>query len=238
MLRKTSSPMIGKLSELLVSGHRLMDTTGSPRGPFDTKMQSPRGLKNYDLSSVGLKIVAALDNNNNSNNKTCDVLPKHAVCTSNLNRSRPIQIQSAKNTNGFQMDYDMNEIDMESLEEDEEYTYVTCHVPNKTFTKVYYDDGEVRRQQRYNNNVVGVVRRSEPEPLFPTSNFLNSCHLCGKSLHGKDIYMYRGEKGFCSTECRSSQIMMDERKERCGSEELSSSPYTRGQIFSTGILAV
>ncbi|CAI8610958.1 unnamed protein product [Vicia faba] len=201
MLRKRPSPMIGKLSELLVSGHRLMDTTGSPRGPFDTKMQSPRGLKNYDLSST----------NPNS---------------------------SAKNTNGFQMDYDMNEIDMESLEEDEEYTYVTCHVPNKTFTKVYYDDGEVRRQQRYNNNVVGVVRRSEPEPLFPTSNFLNSCHLCGKSLHGKDIYMYRGEKGFCSTECRSSQIMMDERKERCGSEELSSSPYTRGQIFSTGILAV
>ncbi|CAL5199166.1 unnamed protein product [Lathyrus oleraceus] len=235
MLRKRPSPMIGKLSELLVSGHRIMDTTGSPRGPLDTKMQSssPRGLKNYDLSSVGLKIVAALD----SSNKTCEVLPKHAVCTSNLNRSRPIQIQSAKNANGFQMDYS-------SMEEDEEYTYVTCHVPNKTFTKVYYD-GEVRRQQGHNNNNdVGVVRRSEPEPepepLFPTSNFLNSCHLCGKNLHGKDIYMYRGEKGFCSTECRSSQIMMDERKERCGSEavELSSSPYTRGQIFSTGILAV
>ncbi|XP_058729760.1 FCS-Like Zinc finger 14-like [Vicia villosa] len=243
MLRKRPSPMIGKLSELLVSGHRLMDPTGSPRGPLDPKMQqSPRGLKNYDLSSVGLKIVAALDNN-----KTCDVLPKHAVCTSNLNRSRPIQIQSAKNSNGFQLDYsnmnDGNEIDMENLEEleDEEFTYVTCHVPNKTFTKVYYD-GEVRKQQgcNNNNNVVGVVRSSEPEPLFPTSNFLNSCHLCGKNLHGKDIYMYRGEKGFCSTECRSSQIMMDERKERCGSEavELSNSPYTRGQIFSTGILAV
>jgi hypothetical protein len=53
----------------------------------------------------------------------------------------------------------------------------------------------------------------------------------------------RGEKGFCSTECRSSQIMMDERKERCGSEatrsvELSSSPYTMDQIFSNGILAI
>ncbi|CAK8563960.1 unnamed protein product [Lathyrus sativus] len=229
MLRKRPSPMIGKLSELLVSGHRIMDTTGSPRGPLDTKMPpSPRGLKNYDLSSVGLKIVAALDNN-----KTCDVLPKHAVCTSNLNRSRPIQIQSVKSPDGLQMDYS-------SMEEDEEYTYVTCHVPNKTFTKVYYD-GEVRRQQGYNNNNNNVVvRTSEPEPLFPTPNFLNSCHLCGKNLHGKDIYMYRGEKGFCSTECRSSQIMMDERKERCGSEavELSSSPYTRGQIFSTGILAV
>jgi hypothetical protein len=251
MLRKRPSPMIGKLSEILVSGGRMMDT-GSPRGPLDRKMQSsPRGLKNYDLGSVGLKIVAALDTN-----KPCEVLPKHAVCTSNLNRSRPIQIQSVKSPNGFQMDYsNMNEIDMESLEE--EYTYVTCHVPNKTFTKVYYDgcESDVRRQQgcnynNNNNNNVGVLRRSsppqiliEPEPLFPTSNFLNSCNLCGKNLHGKDIYMYRGEKGFCSTECRSSQIMMDERKERCGSEatrsvELSSSPYTMDQIFSNGILAI
>jgi hypothetical protein len=106
-----------------------------------------------------------------------------------------------KSPNGFQMDYsNMNEIDMESLEE--EYTYVTCHVPNKTFTKVYYDgcESDVRRQQgcNNNNNNVGVLRRSsppqiliEPEPLFPTSNFLNSCNLCGKNLHGKDIYMYR-----------------------------------------------
>lgn len=236
--------MIGKISELLVSGGRIMDTTGSPRGPLDTKMQSPRGLKNYhDLGGVGLKIVVALDNN-----KSCEVgreiLPKHAVCTSNLNRS-------VKNPNGFHKDYSsLNEIDMGSLEE---YTYVTCHVPNKTFTKVYYDGGEgdVRIQHDYNfNNNVGVLRRSsqpqiliEPEPLFPTSNFLKSCHLCGKELQGKDIYMYRGEKGFCSTECRSNQIMMDERKERCGSEasrsgELSSSPYTMDQIFSTGILAI
>lgn len=48
---------------------------------------------------------------------------------------------------------------------------------------------------------------------------------------------------FCSTECRSSQIMKDEKKERCrsearsGTETVSESPYNRG-IFSTGILAI
>ncbi|KAJ1418793.1 Zf-FLZ domain [Sesbania bispinosa] len=237
--------MIGKLSELLVSGGRAVDTTGSPRSPLDMKMQSPRGLKSYDLGGVGLKIVVALD-------KPCEVgrevLPKHAVCTSNLNRSGPIPVQCVKSPNGLQ-----NEIDVGSLEE---YTYVTCHVPNKTFTKVYYDGGEgdvTRHGYNYNNynTNVGVLRRTPPqtliesEPSFPTSNFLNSCHLCGKKLHGKDIYMYRGEKAFCSPECRSSQIMMDERKERCRSEasrsvELSSSPYTtrEEQIFSTGILAL
>lgn len=48
------------------------------------------------------------------------------------------------------MDYsNLNEFDMEFLEED--YSYVTCHVPiaNKTFIRVYYDSGEgdVRSQQ-------------------------------------------------------------------------------------------
>ncbi|RDX65992.1 Protein MARD1 [Mucuna pruriens] len=232
MLGKRPRPMIGKLSELLVSRGRavaLLDSAGSPRGPLDMKMQSPRGLKNYDLGGVGLGIVVALDKSNESGR---EVLPKHAVCTSNLNRSGPIPVHYAKNP---------DEIDVE------EYTYVTCHVPNKTFTKVYYDGGEgdIRRHGYYNNNV-GVLRRTTPQPLiepessYPTSNFLSSCHLCGKKLHGKDIYMYRGEKAFCSPECRSSQIMMDERKERCRSEavELSSSPYTREHIFSTGILAL
>ncbi|XP_059280703.1 FCS-Like Zinc finger 15 [Lycium ferocissimum] len=41
--------------------------------------------------------------------------------------------------------------------------------------------------------------------------FLDSCFLCKKKLlPGKDIYMYKGEWGFCSVECRCRQIFMDE----------------------------
>ncbi|ESW26554.1 hypothetical protein PHAVU_003G129000 [Phaseolus vulgaris] len=239
MLGKRPRPMIGKLSELLVSRGRpvtLPDAaaaapTASPRGPLGIMMQSPRGLKNYHLGGVGLGIVVALDKS--SNDLTHEVLPKHAVCTSNLK---------------IQDEFDV-----------EEYTYVTRHVPNKTLTKVYYNgaEGEIQRHDYHysntnnntNTNNLGVFRRTAPQPLFesepsyPTSNFLSSCNLCGKKLHGKDIYMYRGEKAFCSPECRSNQIMMDERKERCRSEasrsvEMSSSPYTREHIFSTGILVL
>ncbi|KAI4335182.1 hypothetical protein L6164_013852 [Bauhinia variegata] len=237
MSAKRPRQMIGKLSELLISG------AGSPRSPLDlnSKMQSPRGLKNYDLGGVGLGIVAALD-------KSCEsgreILPKYAVCSSNLNRSGPIPVHSIKNPDGFQKG--VNEIDVGSLED---YTYVTYHVPEKAITKVYYDGGEVVGCRHVNNkNSNFSVQTRIPENLheespFLTSDFLSSCHLCRKKLHGKDIYMYRGEKAFCSPECRSSQIMMDERKEQCRSEasrsvELSSSPYTRDQIFSTGILAL
>lgn len=41
--------------------------------------------------------------------------------------------------------------------------------------------------------------------------FLDNCFLCKQRLlPGKDIYMYNGDKAFCSVECRYRQIFMDE----------------------------
>ncbi|XP_059432762.1 FCS-Like Zinc finger 13-like [Corylus avellana] len=242
--------MIGKLSQLLVSGNRtgVLDVaTMSPRSPLDLKMQSPRGLKKYDLGGVGLGIVAALEKSSDGGR---EVLAKYAVCSCNLiNRSNPVPVNSGKNCgrlNGFLED-------LEEGENSENYTYVTCRGPSKSFTRVYYDEGENGRTGHERHGVdrcnnMGVLQDSRPRyedsfSAYPTSDFLSSCNLCRKKLQGKDIYMYRGEKAFCSTECRSRQIMMDERKEQCRSEaprsaDVSSSPYTRGQIFSPGILAI
>lgn len=199
MLGKKPQPLIGKISELLVSGGRaavLFDALGSPRSPFDMmnlKMQSPKGLKSYDLGGVGLGIVVALDKSSSEE--------QGHVCTSNSNRSVPIPVT---NQRGFQKG--VNEIPAGSSED---YTFVTYHVPNnKTITKVYYDGGEggilthgyYNINNNNNNNVgVGGVRRIPPtqtlieedEQSYPTSDFLSSCHLCRKNLDGKDIYMYR-----------------------------------------------
>ncbi|GAV76245.1 DUF581 domain-containing protein [Cephalotus follicularis] len=243
MLGKGPRPMIGKLSELFVSGYRagILDVATSPRSPLDYKIQSPRGLKSYDVGGVGLGIVAALEKSSNGGH---EILAKYAICTSNLNRSNPIPVNSGKNCDGARGA--VEELGMDSLED---YTYVTCHGHNKSITKVYYDGGDRKGSEHVRSKFdIGVVEESparfmEDFLAYPTSDFLNSCHLCMRKLHGKDIYMYRGEKAFCSTECRSSQIMMDECKERCRSEtsrsaDFSSSPYSRDQIFSTGILAV
>ncbi|GAB4841928.1 hypothetical protein Ancab_011885 [Ancistrocladus abbreviatus] len=41
--------------------------------------------------------------------------------------------------------------------------------------------------------------------------FLKSCSLCNKPLKPDgDVYMYRGDQVFCSTECRSWQIVLDD----------------------------
>ncbi|CAH9067408.1 unnamed protein product [Cuscuta epithymum] len=49
-----------------------------------------------------------------------------------------------------------------------------------------------------------------------SAHFLTACSLCKRRLiPGRDIYMYRGDTGFCSQECREQQIKRDERKEKC-----------------------
>ncbi|GJM98730.1 hypothetical protein PR202_ga15762 [Eleusine coracana subsp. coracana] len=45
--------------------------------------------------------------------------------------------------------------------------------------------------------------------------FLRTCTRCRRELSpDKDVYMYRGDEGFCSEECRRQQILRDEARER------------------------
>ncbi|KAG0476435.1 hypothetical protein HPP92_012845 [Vanilla planifolia] len=88
------------------------------------------------------------------------------------------------------------------------------------------------------------TRSAEIAGGFPV-DFLSCCYLCGKKLHGRDIYMYRGEKGFCSMECRYQHIVTEEYMEKCGSDilrpaEISSSSISGencGRLFFTGVTA-
>lgn len=232
MLGKTSKPVIKILTGSLVSGHRAdqVEVYKSPRSETESKTQSPRGLKSYDFGGVGLGIVAALE-------KSGSVAPNTALFSRRLNRSNPIPVNSwLRNGRG-----------------PEEMEMQTCHGPNKASTKMYFDGveggrkGDDRTPFRIQNGCVfhiSPARSSGELAGFPPSDFLSSCNLCHKKLHGKDIYMYRGEKAFCSTECRYRQMVMDERTEKCSSEasrpaEVAGSPYyTNGQIFTTGILAI
>ncbi|XP_051128399.1 FCS-Like Zinc finger 15-like [Andrographis paniculata] len=51
----------------------------------------------------------------------------------------------------------------------------------------------------------------------PLPSFLDNCFLCNlKLLPGTDIYMYKGDRAFCSEECRCRQILMDEEDAKSG----------------------
>ncbi|KAF8695359.1 hypothetical protein HU200_037589 [Digitaria exilis] len=48
----------------------------------------------------------------------------------------------------------------------------------------------------------------------PCGSFLRACSLCRRELSpDKDVYMYRGDQGFCSEECRWQQMLNDEARE-------------------------
>ncbi|OIW04541.1 hypothetical protein TanjilG_13923 [Lupinus angustifolius] len=58
--------------------------------------------------------------------------------------------------------------------------------------------------------------------------FLKTCNLCNKQLSpDKDIYMYRGDEGFCSVECRNRQIVLDDMRELESSTKQMVACYNR-----------
>ncbi|KAL4386792.1 hypothetical protein GQ457_09G023870 [Hibiscus cannabinus] len=82
----------------------------------------------------------------------------------------------------------------------------------------------VLENQKSGKNIISkkAMFSSSSQLNHPTSppSFLQHCFLCKqKLLPGKDIYMYKGDRGFCSVECRCRQIFMDEeetlKKENC-----------------------
>ncbi|XP_078444411.1 uncharacterized protein LOC144713637 isoform X2 [Wolffia australiana] len=59
--------------------------------------------------------------------------------------------------------------------------------------------------------------RATPRSRAPVNvHFLSACDLCTQKLHGADIYIYRGEKAFCSAECRWHHMVAEQLQEhRC-----------------------
>lgn len=176
MLGLKSKMAVGILTGSLVSGSRarVEDFATSPTSVIDAKIHSPRGLKNYDVGGVGLGIVAALGED--SANKT--------VCSRNSSKSNPIPV---KNCSRIRREFE--EMEMETMED---YTIVICHDPNKPCTRVYCngmrgDDSIPNRPSVFH---LPPTRKSGDVMGFLDSDFLDSCHLCNKILHGKDVYMY------------------------------------------------
>ncbi|KAK4747267.1 hypothetical protein SAY87_026304 [Trapa incisa] len=86
------------------------------------------------------------------------------------------------------------------MELSEGYTCITYHGPNARTTHIFD-----------NCIVEGYFTLQEPDnPKAEASSFLSFCYTCKKSLQqSKDIYIYRGEKSFCSQGCRHHEMEMD-----------------------------
>ncbi|CAI9768754.1 unnamed protein product [Fraxinus pennsylvanica] len=103
------------------------------------------------------------------------------------------------------------QLSFKEMELSEDYTCVITHGPNPKTTHIF-DNCIIE-------SCCGVVKLSEKETksgfsrkfsYSPSMNFLSFCYTCKDSLgQGKDIYMYRGEKAFCSHECRGQEMFSE-----------------------------
>ncbi|KAH7683653.1 Zf-FLZ domain-containing protein [Dioscorea alata] len=107
-------------------------------------------------------------------------------------------------------DDDINEEEQEEEEDDDDYKAME---EKKSFVGLQI----VIQHQNQNSNIVTKHILKAPQVVQQSSShsgFLNSCHLCKRKLSLQmDVYMYRGDQGYCTPECRSRQMIIDERRE-------------------------
>ncbi|KAL4029748.1 hypothetical protein IC575_007969 [Cucumis melo] len=119
------------------------------------------------------------------------------------------------------------------IELSEDYTRVISHGENPKTTHIFGDcilechSDDLNNLNNLNKNEMNEIgaplsiRSSLDIPPLQCQpiDFLSFCYFCNKKLEsGKDIYIYRGEKAFCSSDCRYQEIMIEEEPEKPISE--------------------
>ncbi|KAJ9171984.1 hypothetical protein P3X46_015277 [Hevea brasiliensis] len=89
-------------------------------------------------------------------------------------------------------------ISMSEIVLSEDYTCVISYGPNPKTTHIF------------DNCVLENYCSLSDESNAAQKSFLSFCHTCKKNLEQKnDIFIYRGEKAFCSQECRYQEMQLD-----------------------------
>lgn len=129
------------------------------------------------------------------------------------------------------------------IELSEDYTCVISHGPDSKTTHIYGDCILECHPNELSNFVKEIeedavlprAKISETPALYSHDDFLSFCYACKKPLpEGEDIYIYRGEKAFCSVECRSKEILSDEIEEAVDDYDKSPKSKSGDGLFQSG----
>ncbi|CAN4092938.1 unnamed protein product [Withania somnifera] len=206
--------------------------SNTPRSP---KPESRVHFQKLDTKGVGLGLVDALIDEK-SDSKDVNPVSRMVILGSQLKIQIPTSppsfssptdsppspgdfgIKTRNSQSGF-----FSSLSAAEMELSEEYTCVISYGPNPRTTHIF-DDCIVE-------SCCGVVKysasRKENEPFpsppmsYPSESFLSFCHSCKKNLGiGKEIFMYRGEKAFCSSECRYKEMVLEEGMEKSETDDV------------------
>ncbi|KAK6941213.1 Zf-FLZ domain [Dillenia turbinata] len=215
---------------------------------FDSFFPPNKSARNFESGVVGLGIVAAMNTLNEHNNNEALFPAKSAILAVSSPKPKTLTIS---NTGPIPITI----FNSDSMEKSESYTCVISHLGNNLIKKFEYFDSPINGSLPTITTCLvssgvfsssSAIQNDKVESSFRTASsgsyFLESCFLCKKQLQGQDIYMYRGEKAFCSVECRCKQISSDEHKEKFGSAARkpfghSASPCSYPMLFTVGVAA-
>ncbi|XP_052202735.1 FCS-Like Zinc finger 10-like [Diospyros lotus] len=107
------------------------------------------------------------------------------------------------------------------IELSEDYTCVKTYGPYPKTTHIFGDCIFECHDSTITGSPKKLKTATECPAFYPAGDFMSCCYSCKKRLEGEDIYIYRGEKAFCSESCRSQEILMEEEKKGM---DVSSSP--------------
>ncbi|KAM7260077.1 hypothetical protein ACFE04_015818 [Oxalis oulophora] len=203
---------------------------------------STKSPRNFENGVVGLGIVAAMTSDDEEEEVT---ILSCAKATANFKSVMSLNLNNTSSNNKVDDRMDLDNDD----DDDEGYTCVISRVNDNLINKRVYFGEKVNDYYGGFFDVSVVVggcehvmmMNGEDGVLSGQQGFLNSCDRCKKSLHGLDIFMYRGEYAFCSLECREKHIRNDG-QEKCGTEarkslECSASPCSSPLTFFAGVAA-
>lgn len=229
----TTKPSQSDITESLISPTSVLDANKPFFPPFDwyernlpKSPQSPKitsGSKhqhcweNSDSSGGRLGLIALVDS------IADDSMPEPTSEKPNnkkrvlLGAKPRIQIPPFSHTQAREF---TGSLSVSEMELSENYTCVTSHGPNPKTIHIFDDCivesscgelGSLALKKRKENQFQDITSVSQDSNSHRFNNILSFCYNCRKTLgHGNDIYMYRGEKAFCSNECREEEIMFDE----------------------------
>ncbi|XP_058770901.1 FCS-Like Zinc finger 8-like [Vicia villosa] len=196
-----------KKAESLISPTSILDTKALTQfeNPF-SRVDQYKGCSSrdkVDLNIIGLGLVGVLKDEPPFQ-QTSEKLRKKVVFGTDKLRVKipplPTSTFESKSDYGCKMnDSEKGVLSLSEMEVYEEYTCVISHGANPKTTHIF------------DNCVVGSYSSVPNSPHSFSLNFLSFCYTCKTHLqHTKDIFIYRGEKAFCSQECRNQEMMLDE----------------------------
>ncbi|CAN8258449.1 unnamed protein product [Cochlearia groenlandica] len=191
------------------------DAVASPTSILDTK---PFGSENPNTHKpepkrIGLAIIDSLIQEENQEPGLARPISGTVLFGSQIrirvsDPPRSSSEEKKKPVSGSDLEPDRIFTGYSDIELSEDYTCVTCHGPNPRTIHIF-DDCIVESKP-------GVVFFRSSDPVnesdhFSPDSFLSKCCKCKKNLGPRDdIFMYRGERAFCSSECRSLEMVLDE----------------------------